>query len=141
VLIFIFYCVSYIPLGTVFIYFILFHLGEFFFVISSVQFFLWYVNNPYNVWAYSSVADPGLVSRIRKFFHPGSFLKTRGVKQCCGSGSGRIRTFLVGCGSGRLDPQHWSNINESFSCIFRSLPIKVPVPVNFHTKFNWYLFL
>jgi hypothetical protein len=24
--------------------------------------------------------------------------------QCCGSGSGRIRTFLVGSGSGRLGP-------------------------------------
>jgi hypothetical protein len=25
-------------------------------------------------------------------------------KQCCGSGSGRIRTFLIGSGSGRLGP-------------------------------------
>jgi hypothetical protein len=25
-------------------------------------------------------------------------------RQCCGSGSGRIRTFLVGSGSGRLGP-------------------------------------
>jgi hypothetical protein len=37
---------------------------------------------------------------IRQFLS----LTSYSIKQCCGSGIGRIRTFLVGSGSGRLGP-------------------------------------
>jgi hypothetical protein len=45
-------------------------------------------------------------------------MTTRAKNQCCGSGSGRIRTFLVGSGSGRLGPDPDPGLNKWLSINF-----------------------
>jgi hypothetical protein len=77
----------------------------------------------------SRMFRPGIrrvLSRIQLFNKRHiSFMFSTG-NQCCGSGSGRIRTFLVGSGSGRLGPDpvpdpglnKWLYIN--LFCVYKS---------------------